>query len=422
MSILTTLVNIQRERTEALETWFSDQRKIAPPHLTSSVDMRHSGLRLAPVDVNIYPAGFQNLSQHGKERAAIHFGSGIKSILPNAKKLLIVPENHTRNLPYIENLNSLQEILGLSGFEVEVGSLIAPSNQPIILETQAGKQIVKQPLRAKNNLLQTESGFVPDVIVMNNDGTAGIPELLKNLAQPILPAAEFGWFQRKKSCHFKQYEILATEFATAFNLDPWLIAAYLDCARNINFKDRSGVDELARKVDTLAAKIKIKHAEYGISDAPYIYVKADSGTYGMGIMMVHDGSELLEMNKKQRNKMHVIKDGAEVHDVILQEGIKTVDLVDGKPAEPMVYLVDGVPVGGMFRVNSQRDAYGNLNASGMEYIGMCDENETSKDAHQVAGCDFSAYGMISAISALAAGKEGYGIGTHCADLKQQYYA
>jgi glutamate--cysteine ligase len=310
-------------------------------------------------------------------------------------------------LPYIENLSALQRILTQAGFEVQFGSLTASKGTPEILIPENGTQITKQPLILEAGRLCADTGFVPDVVLMNNDGTAGIPDVLKNIEQPVLPSLQYGWFQRRKSCHFKAYAEISAQFAEQFGLDPWLISAYFDSARGIDFKHRTGVDALARKVDALVEKSKIKHAEYGITDAPYVYVKADSGTYGMGIMMVHDGSELLEMNKKQRNKMHVIKDGAEVHDVILQEGVKTIDSVDGKPAEPMVYLVDGVPVGGMFRANSARDAYGNLNAAGMEYIGMCDENEAMKNAHRVAGCDFSAYGMIGAIAAIAAGMEDY---------------
>lgn len=383
-------------------------RRVAPPHLTTSVDMRHDGLRLVPVDVNIYPAGFQNLSESGKRRAAIHFDSGIKLLLPDAERVLIVPESHTRNLPYLDNLDALSTILAQAGFDVRIGSLTAKPGELISLETKTGKFVHQSPLVLKNKRLQTEDGFIPDIILLNYDGTGGMAEALKHIAQPILPSPDMGWFQRRKSRHFMQYAELATQFAGEFGFDPWLIHAEFTCARHINFKQRSGVDDLARKVDELILRIKSKHAAHGIHDDPFVYVKADSGTYGMGIMMVQSGGEVLEMNKKQRNKMHVIKDGAEVHDVLLQEGIKTVDMVDGKPAEPMVYLVDGVPVGGMFRVNSQRDQRSNLNASGMEYISMCDEHERAPHAHQVDGCDFSAYGMIAAMSALAAGREEYG--------------
>src|SRR5207253_2175522 len=98
-------------------------------------------------------------------------------------------------------------------------------------------------------------------------------------------------------------------------------------------------------------KARAKHRQYGIADDPYVFVKADSGTYGMGIMTVRSGSEMMELNKKNRNKMQAVKEGTEVHAVIVQEGIATVDRVNDKPAEPMIYLIDGIPTGGMYRVN-----------------------------------------------------------------------
>lgn len=405
MPIIPTLANLQEEHSETMESWFAAKREKFAPMLTTSVDMRHSGFKLAPVDANVYPAGFQNLSENACSRAASQFKAAIEYRAPGAKKILIFPEAHTRNLPYLDNLISLRSILETAGFEVVVGSMINNEGQPLELTSALGQQVTQHPLVKTNGKLHTQNGFEPDFILLNNDCTAGVPALLKEITQPVSPTPCMGWFQRKKSDHFAAYEQLATHFALQFGIDPWQISAYFERASGVNFKARLGADELAQKVDALIQKIKHKYDEYGISDTPYVYVKADSGTYGMGIMLVHDGSELLELNKKQRNKMHVIKEGAEVHDVLLQEGVPTIDFMDGDPAEPMIYMVDGMPVGGMFRVNSGRDALGNLNATGMAYAGMCDEDEDSELAHKVSGCDFSAYGMVAAISALAVGSE-----------------
>ena len=344
-------------------------------------------------------------------RAAKRFEAAIKQRVENAKNILIFPEAHTRNLPYLDNLNILEYILTQAGFEVKIGALAAHDDQPIELMTEGGEQVVQYPLTQEDGKLVTTDGFAADVVILNNDCTSGVPPLLQNIAQPVMPTPCMGWFQRRKSDHFQAYQALATNFAEAFDLDPWALNAYFDCARGVNFKSRIGTDELAQKVDVMVANIQKKYDEYGISDAPYVYVKADSGTYGMGIMQVQNGSELLELNKKQRNKMHVIKEGALVHDVILQEGVPTVDTIDEKSAEPMIYMVDGVPVGGMFRVNQGRDALENLNAAGMQFEGMCDtdeekdKNQDRREAHKVTGCDFSAYGIIAAMSALAVGIE-----------------
>ena len=56
-------------------------------------------------------------------------------------------------------------------------------------------------------------------------------------------------------------------------------------------------------MDEVLAKTRVKYAEYGIDEQPYVVVKADAGTYGMGIMTVKDASEVVGLNRKQRNKM-----------------------------------------------------------------------------------------------------------------------
>jgi glutamate--cysteine ligase len=116
----------------------------------------------------------------------------------------------------------------------------------------------------------------------------------------------------------------------------------------------------------------------------------------------------LDLNKKERNKMQIIKEGARNSEVIIQEGVPTIDVIDGKSAEPMVYMVDGVPIGGMFRVNGQRDALSNLNAAGMEFTGMCDAVENDEtDRKVVEDCNFKAYAIVAAIAALATAREDY---------------
>jgi glutamate--cysteine ligase len=115
---------------------------------------------------------------------------------------------------------------------------------------------------------------------------------------------------------------------------------------------------------------------------------------------------VLSLNKKERNKMQVVKEGAHVTEVIVQEGVPTVDTVKGSPAEPMIYMVDGVPVGGMFRYNPARDAFANLNAAGMEFTGMCDESEPPEcDRQAVRDCHFRAFVLVTALASLAAGRE-----------------
>ncbi len=404
--ILTTLRTLYEKRGDDIEAWFGEQRKHAAPFFYTSVDLRHSGLRLAPVDTNLYPAGFNNLSQAGRMRATRYAASMLAESIPHAKRILIVPENHTRNLGYLENLHVLATILANAGYETRIGSLT--TEEPLLLATLSGKEITEFPLEKCGNVLATRDGFVADAIILNNDLSSGMHPLLEGLLQPVLPPPQMGWHRRRKSVHFTAYQKLANDFSERFGLDPWLIAAEFHQCGMVDFKERTRLECVAKSIDEIIATARRKHNEYGINEDPYVFIKADSGTYGMGIMTVKNGAEVLELNKKDRNKMQVVKEGARVSEVIIQEGIHTIDTVDGKPAEPMVYMIDGLPVGGMYRVNGGRDAMNNLNAAGMEFVGMCDEMETSDvERKSVRECDFRAYGIIAALAALASAQERY---------------
>jgi glutamate--cysteine ligase len=406
--ILDTLKKLDETHHDAIELWFAQKRKEAAPFIYTSVDLRHSGLRLAPVDTNLYPAGFHNLSPRGKERAARFFARFLQERYPQAKRVLLIPENHTRNLAYLDNLAVLQDLLQQAGAQVEIGSLIAESGMPLVLQSASGKTITEHPLKKENGKLFLENGFMPDLIVLNNDMTSGVPEVLKDVVQAIVPCPEMGWWRRRKSVHFAAYKTLAEDFAKKVSLDPWLIAAEFHSCGRVDFKEELGLDCVAKGVDQVLARVREKHKQYGIDKDPYVFIKADSGTYGMGIMTARSGDELLSINKKTRNKMHVIKEGAQISEVIIQEGVATVDIVDGKPAEPMVYMVDGIPAGGMYRVNASRTDENNLNAPGMEFTGMCDEIEEECGQWKAVGdCNFRSFGIVAAIAALAAARENY---------------
>lgn len=408
--ILQAITELYDTNAAEIEKWFAEKRAENPPHFYTSVDLRHSGLRLVPVDTNLFPAGFNNLSPAARTRAASYTASFFTKNYPNARRVLIIPESHTRNLAYFDNLFVLQSIITQAGMEVKIASLILDDKSEFT--SALGEKITQHPIIKNQTKLSTVDGFVPDIIILNNDMTSGIPDILRDVAQPIIPPPKMGWFQRKKSIHFLEYQKLASDFGKKFSIDPWLLCANSHQCGIVDFRDQNSLSCLASAVDSVIASAKEKHLQYGIEQQPYVYIKADSGTYGMGIMTAHSGSEVMEINKKTRNKMQIIKEGARVSDVIVQEGIATIDTVGNAPAEPMIYLIDGTPTGGMYRINEQRDALSNLNAAGMRFTGMCDENEktstsTLEQWQRVKGCHFRAHGIVASIAALAASREIY---------------
>lgn len=407
--ILPQLKTLYDLRGAEIAAWLDARRQESGAPFYSSVDVRHAGFKLAPVDTNLFPAGFNQLSAAARARAAEHVKARLTRYQP-VTRVLVVPENHTRNTGYIDNLFALREVLRLAGCEVEIGSLVA-TDAPIEVTNSAGDTLKEMPLKREGSLLKTASGFCPQLIVLNNDLTSGLPQLLRGVAQPIAPRPSQGWYRRRKSIHFDAYDKLAREFAMAFDLDPWLIAAEFHKCGRVNFGEKQGLDCVAMGVERVLHKIRARYERYGISDEPYVYVKSDSGTYGMGIMTVRSGDEVIEINKKIRNKMNVIKEGVQSTEVIIQEGVPTADKVGDSPAEPMLYLIDGHAVGGAYRVNDQRDAKNNLNATGMRFVGMCDVGESQQGGQQaMPSCSFGALGLIAELASLAAPREEYGEG------------
>jgi len=407
--IINRLDSLLQQRLPEIEDWLHARRKDKPPFFYSSVDLRHSGEKLAPVDTNLFPAGFNNLSVAARHRAVRLMNDRFDEMPKPPQKILIIPENHTRNLAYLENLAVLAGLIEETGRSVQIGSLNA--TEPLSLTSMNNKPVLELPLVRHGDIVETVDGFQPDMILLNNDCTSGAPHILEELVQPIEPPYEMGWYIRRKSEHFRAYAQIVQEFGDSFNVDPWLISASFHRCGIVNFHEQKGIDCVAQGVEKVLHNTRQKYREYGIDKTPYVFIKADSGTYGMGIMTVRSGEELLELNKKTRNKMNVIKEGTQNTEVIIQEGIETIDRVENSVAEPMLYLVDGVPVGGAYRINEERDATSNLNASGMRFAGMCDEGEcgeAAKNKVTVTNCNFGVFGLVAALAALAAAQEVYG--------------
>ena len=142
---------------------------------------------------------------------------------------------------------------------------------------------------------------------------------------------------------------------------------------------------------------------------PFVIVKADAGTYGMGIMTVKSPDDVRGLNRKQRNKMSVIKEGQEVSEVILQEGVYTFESINDAVAEPVVYMMDHFVVGGFYRVHTGRAIDENLNAPGMHFVPLAFETSCSlpdvSRAPDAVPNRFYAYGVVARLALLAAAIE-----------------
>jgi glutamate--cysteine ligase len=392
----------------AIEHWFLSQWREHSVPFYCSVDLRNSGHKLAPVDTNLFPGGFNNLSPCFLPLCVNAVQNAILRNCPDAQGVLLIPENHTRNRYYLQNVAQLSLILGQAGLTVRVGSLLIENVRSTTLQLPNGTNLTLEPLKRMGNRL-TVDGFDPGVVLLNNDLSAGIPEILQGLEQVVLPPLAAGWTTRRKSRHFAAYRRIAHRFADLLGIDPWLITAYFASCGGINFRDHTGEECIAERVDEILQMIRAKYAEYEIKDKPFVMVKADNGTYGMGIMKVQDASEMRNLSRRQRTKMAVVKDGLEVRQVLIQEGVHTVDRINESVAEPVVYMVDRSVVGAFYRVHPERGTDENLNVPGMHFVPLGIEASCTLPDPERASDDapnrFYAYGVVARLASLAAAIE-----------------
>ena len=107
---------------------------------------------------------------------------------------------------------------------VRLGSLAEDIKEPTSIELPDGTTIVLEPLERLNNGRRVGlKNFDPCTILLNNDLSAGIPEILKNLhEQTLLPPLHAGWAVRRKTNHFAAYDEVAKKFGVTLIQEEFL--------------------------------------------------------------------------------------------------------------------------------------------------------------------------------------------------------
>ena len=401
------------DRAADIERWFRSQWMLTPPPFYCSVDLRNAGFKLAPVDTNLFPGGFNNLNPAFDALCVQAIQSALDRVMSTACDVLLIPENHTRNRFYLENVATLQGLIQKAGYTVRLGSLRADLTAPETLTLDSGRTLHYEPLRRDGDSIYA-GDFRPCVVVLNKDLSAGRPTILEGIRQPVIPPLGVGWSTRLKTGHFGIYREVCAEFAKLLGIDPWWIDPMFRNCGQINFKTREGEDCLASNVELLLEDIAEKYREYGVKEEPFVIVKADAGTYGMGVMTVKSAAEIRSMNRDTRKKMASAKEGNEVTGAIIQEGVYTFEEwndEDGtaSTAEPVVYMIDKHVVGGFYRVHGGRSNTENLNAPGASFRPLafaepcnCPEAAKKPDASRNR---FYSYGVVARLALLAAARE-----------------
>lgn len=388
-----------------IEAWFTSQWQQTHAPITCSTDLRNSGFKISAVDTNFFPAGFNNLTAKHRHHGSDVFKQAILQRLPNCQRILLVAEQHTRNPFYFDNLYALSTIIQTAGFECRLGYLEAEQSHTYTL-TQ-GEQLTIAPIEYVGSGVQIND-FKADLILLNNDLSEGYPSKLRDIKTPIRPPLVMGWCHRSKFNYFSHYQKVTAEFAHLLEIDPWLISPIIEMCDQINFMEREGEDCLVAKSERMLYQIQKKYDQYQINERPFVVIKADAGTYGMGVMMTDDPETLRELNRKQRTKMSSSKGRQGITKVIIQEGIPTYETSPNKNAvaEPVLYMIAEQVIGGFYRIHEQKSSFENLNAPGMYFEPLGHKaSPTALDTALEFSDQLYTYSVIARLASLAAANE-----------------
>lgn len=384
-------------KREEISRWIESHCEKVMVPLYSSVDLRFSEHKIAPIDTNVFPAGFNNLSPEFRKNAGKLFREYLLSRYPSARKILLVPELNTKNAYYWENVWVIKSILEDEDYEVRIGIANEEFRRDAASFGSASGQVIEAMRVFQEEGSAMIDGFVPDIIMINNDFSERCPKTLHNLRQPVLPPIEIGWHARKKDVHFEFYNRLCGELADILEVDPWVMSVETVLESGVDFDFPEDRERVSAKAGEIFSKIRSEYSKRNIDHEPSLFVKSNSGTYGMAVSSVSGPRSIVEMNSRDRKRMRVSKGGVPVRDVIIQECVPTsLRVGDGLVGEPVIYLVQYRVAGMFYRVNPLRGELENLNSKGMEFL-PCDDS--------LANGIPPAFDLVSKVAAIAAGYE-----------------
>lgn len=366
--IRTTLHESFCGKHDKLADWFCQKTKNLSYPIYSSYDIRDAGFKISNVDANIYPAGFNNICPADKENSIgliqsyieKHYGSAVS-------KIMLVTEEHTNNPFYWENVLTIENLLKSAGKEVLI-SIPRRMDQPLTVQSATGKQVQVVSAFADSTAYKD---FKPDLIISNNDFSEAHEEWARLLAVPVNPPRELGWYQRKKSRYFENFNQLTTEFSNLCGIDPFLLNVQTEVFENFEIAEDQSRQALADRVDVMIENLRQEYKKRNITQEPFVFVKNNAGTYGLAVIRVSSGHEVKEWNYKSRKKMKAAKGGRDVEEVIIQEGIPTRVQAEGATAEPVIYMVGSELAGGFLRTHLEKNNTDSLNSPGAVYKRLC---------------------------------------------------
>lgn len=392
------------QKDKQLVDWYCQHKRELQIPIYSSYDVRDAGFKVSNVDANIYPAGFNNICPVDKENTPAILDEYLKTYYQQKlERILLLTEEHTNNPYYWDNVHAIQTLIEQTGRQVLVG-LPREMTEPLQIQSTSGHVLTAVSGFGNSRWVKE---FNPGLVISNNDFSNEHLAWAESIPYAINPPRELGWYQRKKSTYFQYYNQLATEFADICGIDPFVLTVQTELFSGFDLADDDSIHKLASRVDNMIAELKNKYNERGIQEQPFVFVKNNAGTYGLAVIRVGSGAEVLEWNYKSRKKMKAAKGGREVQEVIIQEGISTRVVMDGVTAEPVIYMIGDKLAGGFLRTHAEKNSSESLNSPGAVYKRLCvSDLEVSLEGSPLE----NVYGWSARIGALAIGLEAKSMG------------
>tara|TARA_A100001015_G_scaffold271492_1_gene325155 strand:+ start:1286 stop:2530 length:1245 start_codon:yes stop_codon:yes gene_type:complete len=401
------------KKFDIISNWINSEKSKCNSIPYCSIDIRESSFKVAGIDTNLFPAGFNNLNQKNGTMIESLIKNFIKSSFPRTKNILLFCEDHTRNLYYLENIFNLSKRIKNAGFNVIIGSFfhdhpqICQSTGFLKLKTAENNEV---KIFCLNFILRNYSTFNIELCLLNNDLSDGNYELLTKLNIPILPDPKMGWHHRKKSTHIYELNQITKAMINACNLniDPWQLSTLFKPIHQFNINNEENRKNAADLASDLLKEITQKYKEHNIKSTPYYVLKSDNGTYGMGVVSLSNPNELINLNRKNRNKLLKGKSSLPIENLIIQEGIPSAKTINNFSSEEVIYLINGSVIGGFYRIHEGKSEKDILNSKGMQFkaFDTSIENflsETNKDFNNY-GISKTSY-VIAQLANLSAQKE-----------------
>ena len=362
MTFVHDLTQKLEENRELISEWMANKRSEVPIPIYGSVDIRDAGWKVAVVDANHFPAGFNNTSPEDEPHLAALLKNHINRKHEGCTWVHLYPESHTRNPGYVENVATIKRLIESAGFRCTVGS---PE-----LDEHGSLDGITGPLKLNAVEIDGENllidGQKPCLVLLNNDLTEGMVGGIG--AHQVSPPPHMGWQRRRKSEHYECLQSYVNEIAEILEIDPWHLLSSWFVSEDKCLEKESCRQMLAAEVDEFLARIEAKYQTLGIDRDPVAFIKNDRGTYGLGIMAVKSGSELLNLSNRKFKRLMYSKGGVDVENFLIQEGVPTaINTDEGAPVEPVVYLVDGEAASWFYRINAKKGEMENLNSPSAEF-------------------------------------------------------